>query len=1369
MADPRCIHEFVDAQAARTPTAVALISGDERLDYGELCRRAHQVAHALRALGVGPEVRVGLVGDRSLDMIVGLLGVLSAGGAYVPLDPAHPRERLAFLAEDAAITVLLGHARSLGDIPAPRARTLCFDRDRALIDACSTEAPPSLSAPESLAYVLYTSGSTGTPKGVMIEHRGVADLIHAQRKRFGAGPGSRVLQLASLGFDASIWEIVMALAAGAELHLAPESALLPGPGLALLLAERAITHLTITPSALAALPDAALPALSTLIVAGDVCPPALAHRWGPGRRFFNAYGPTEATVCATVHEWTQGDLTLPIGLPLEHARVLLRDPQGRPVPPGETGEIILGGSAVARGYLGRPALDAERFLPDPEVLGARLFRTGDLGRALPGGAFAFVGRADHQVKIRGVRVEPEEIQRCLAAHPAVREAVITAREDRPGDRYLVAHVALRDPLRRPASELRRFLTGRLPGVFVPRAFLIVDDFVRTPSGKVDRRALPAPTRVRAEPAADLRVPRTPEAQALAAIWSEVLSLAPIGEDCDFFDLGGDSLSAAKIAARAREILNIDLPVSALLEGRTIAALSAQLARRASSPALVPRPREGLVPLTFAQQRLWFLHQAEPASTAYNLPAALHLRGPLDVPALERALVEIQERHEALRTTFSIVGGEPAQIIGTSARLALPVEDLRPLTPADRETALRARTAETLGAPFDLFRGPLLRAALLRLDDAEHLFLLGIHHIVSDGWSMGVLVRELAALHEAFAAGKPSPLAPLPVQYADYARFQQETQSPAALAAGLDFFRRELDGAPRIHALPLDRPRPRVPTQRGAMERFHLSAELHAGLVALAEATGATLFMVLLAAGGAWLSRASGSEDLVVGTPVAARDHRATEGLIGFFAGTLALRITLFDDPSFLALIARVRARALATYTHQHVPFEKVVEALRPTRDTTHHPLFQVMFALQDAPPEARAGELAIRFTELDNGASPFDLFVQLWEEPGGLAGTVSYASELFDRPTILAMIEDLRALITEALRTLALPLGSLPLASGRARRRTTLALESALLDDPGIDDCAVRAVRAGPGEGAPDQLVAWVVAKAPLSTTALAARLAERLPECSQPTRYLFLSALPITDAGQVDEDALLRLAGFAPKPTPSTMVSPVIHPEPDQPRPIAQADGGPLQVPEGEPETLTPALIRAAESGRGITHHRADRPALVESYASLLRRARRILTGLRQSGLRPGDRVILQIQPLDLHFASFWACVLGGIVPLTVAIAPSYEVENGVNAKLHNAWALLGEPTLLASQALLGPLRGLGALHPRMAGARVLLAESLCEHPPAEQLHPARPDDLAFFQLSSGSTGVPKCIQETHRSILRHIHGSAQFNGYAPEDVSLN
>jgi nonribosomal peptide synthetase DhbF len=1377
MVEARCMHDFIEEQAAIAPGAIALVSTRDRLSYGELSLRARRMASLLRARGVGPEVKVGLVGERSADTLVALLAVLQAGGAYVPLDPAHPPERLAFLARDAGLALLIAHEHHLGAVPVPELPTLCFERDRAAIEAASPEASTPSALPESLAYVIYTSGSTGAPKGVMIEHRGVADLIAAQRRRFGVGPGARVLQLASLGFDASVWEIVLALAAGAELHLAPASSLLPGEGLVALLEERAITHLTITPSALAALPEAKLPALATVIVAGEACPPELAARWGPGRRFFNAYGPTEATVCATVHEWTQGDRSLPIGHALEHAQLLLLDEERRPVPDGAPGEIYLGGSALARGYLGRPELSAARFLPDPARPGARLYRTGDLARRLPDGAYAFLGRVDQQVKIRGVRVELEEIELRLAEHPAVIEAAVTVHEDSAGERRLVAHVALRSPLARPAVALRRFLARRLPRAFVPRAFVLVDRLPLTPSGKLDRRALAAPSPLSTAPSAlgdpELVLPESASERALAAIWSEVLEVDPLSTHDDLLALGGDSLSAAKISARVREQLGRELSPAALLEGRSLASLAASLDApldRPTPPALLARPRDGALPLSFAQRRVWFLHQAEPASAAYHLPAAIRLSGPLDPALLARALAALVERHEPLRTTYALVEGEPAQRVGPAFIPALPLDDLRAISTDARDEALAAWAREALAAPFDLAEGPVLRARLGQLDAREHVLLLALHHIAADGWSMGVLVRELASLYASLSCHDRASLAPLSFHYGDHARAEREHLTGERLALGLDLVRRELAGAPRLHALPLDRPRPPSPTHAGAELRFALSPATRAALSSLAERAGATLFMVLLAAFEAWIFRASGADDLVVGTPVAGRDHPAFEGVIGFFAGTVALRASAPDDPPFHVLLRRVRARVLSALGAAFVPFERVVEALRPARDTRHHPLFQLMFALQEPPPEAQAGALHLRFTELDAGASPFDLSVQVWEEGAGLTGTMVYASELFERATAERMLGDLRAVIDQVAAAPDRPLSALRLPSGRAPapRSSARAIEALLLDDPAIDDLALRVTSK---EGEPPSLVACVVASAPLSFARLSEALAERLPEASSPARFVALSSLPIDAQGEVDEAALAELADLGPRAStaPVTMDPIVARSEAIAPGPPAFADGGPLALAEGAPETLTSALLRAAE-GEGCLHtYREDGSHRVEPYASLLARARRILGGLQARGLGPGDRAILQVEPQENHFAAFWACVLGGIVPLTVAIAPSYEVESGVTAKLHNAWALLGRPPILAGRALEGPLRGLAAWYPAMAELSVLVVEELLEHAPSARLHPARPDDLAFFQLSSGSTGVPKCIQETHRGILLHVEGSRRFNDYRPSDVTLN
>ncbi|XXX82539.1 amino acid adenylation domain-containing protein [Sorangium sp. So ce134] len=1413
-----CAHEIFEAQADRTPEAVALVSEAQRLTYRELECRANQVARALRAMGVGLESRVGLYLDRSIEMMVGLLGVLKAGAAYVPLDPAYPRRRLDFMVSDAEPAVILTRRALRSSLPERAARVLCFDEDREFLSRQPAQRIASGAAPSNLAYVIYTSGSTGVPKGVLVEHRGLAPLARAQIGRFDIRPDSRVLQFASLCFDASVSEYLMAFAAGASLHLAADAARMPGRALCALLRERGITHVALSPSLLAILPDAELPALGVVISMGEACPASVVARWSPGRRFFNGYGPTEATVYATVFECAPGGGDPPIGYPLPGTTLRILGEDLEPAQAGQVGEICLGGPGVARGYLGRPDLTAARFVPDPRAPGARLYRTGDLGRVRADGAVEYLGRRDHQVKVRGFRVELGEIESALKHYPDLRETAVVARERAPGDRRLLAYVAFAPGASADASALRRFLGERLPEHMIPSAFIALPALPLTPGGKVDRRALPGPDEARPALPVEYVAPRTPDERALAALWAEVLRVQPVGVEDDFFELGGDSLLAARIVARAPSALGVELGIRDLFAARTVARLArrAEEARgrlgAAQAPPLARVDRAAPLPLSSAERRLWFLHELEPESRGYHLPFALRIDGPIDAAALGRCLTELARRHEALRTTYDDAEGEPARRIAPPGELALPFTDLSclPAPPAGlRGSELAAMLSREAREPFDLRRGPLFRARLFRLGERANVLFLSLHHIVSDGRSMQLLVEELAALLDA-PPGSRSPLAPLPLDYADYAAWERGRLAGPALAGDIAYFRRELAGAPPRSGLRAAA-RPPARARRAGRRPFALSSELAAELLALGRAEGASLFMVLFAGFVATIHRYTGEDDLVVGTPVAGRPRRELEGLCGFFANTLVLRARLDRTPTFRALLAEVRERALGAYAHAELPFERLVEELAPARVPGENPLFQVMFALQAPPPAVTtAGGLRLTLSELDPGESPFDLLWQVWQTAGegkepGLEGVIVHRADILDDAAVSWLLDEYRAAL-EAM--VAAPDARI---APPARGAAAAAIESALLADPIVEDAAVLARPADRGTASH---AAYVVSPRARSAAQLAAHFEGRLPAELLPDAWIPVHALPLAPDGRADLQSLrrlpaidadlarrwdealraapgvadaavaiealrepqprLHLADLLPGEAPGSPAAPApvitaARPGPGASgRPPALADGGPLVIAADAPRTLTGALFRAASGDRGLTYIEADGRAGVQRYRELLDEARALLAGLQQRGLRAGDRAILQLGSLRGHFTAFWACLLGGIVPVTVAVAPSYEAPSAVAAKLFDTWKLLGGPVLLTSRRLAGPLGGLPALHP-MEGLRILAVEDLSPAAPPARIHESRPDDVAFLQLSSGSTGTPKIIQESHRGVVCHIHAAQQQNGYTPDDVSLN
>ncbi|MBV9772680.1 MAG: amino acid adenylation domain-containing protein, partial [Gemmatimonadetes bacterium] len=1020
------VHERMAERARLRPDAPAVVGDAATLTRAELDRRADRLARALLRRGVGPESRVAVCLERTPELVVAVLAVMKAGGAYVPLDPAYPPERLAWMLRDCGAPVLLTHARVAERFPAVGVEVLRLDADAAEIDGegDAAPAPPAPVLPENAAYVIYTSGSTGTPKGVVVPHAALLNLVGWYREEFGTTERDRAAQLAAHGFDVSVVELWPHLAEGVPLHLVDdEEVRLSPPALRRFLLEREITVAFVpTPllPAFAALEWPADAPLRVVLTGGD----ALHDRPPPGRPFAvaNLYGPAENAVVST---WSivgppDGSGYGPgIGRVVGNVRAYLLDPWMQPVPRGVPGELWVAGASLARGYLGRPELTAERFLPDPfGEPGARAYRTGDRVRWRADGEMEFLGRIDQQVKIRGFRVEPGEVEAALRAHPAVREAVVVLREDGERGRRLVGYVVPAPGGESAAGELRSWLRERLPEHMVPAAVVALDALPLTSNGKVDRRALPAPPEAAAGESFRA-APATPVAELLAGIWADVLGIERVGAGDDFFDLGGHSLLATRVASRVRETLGVEVPLRALFEAPTLAAYAERVeaARSAGgalqAPPVVPVPRDGAepLPLSFAQQRLWFIHQLDPGSPAYNVPVALRFRGALDSAALRAAFGELVRRHESLRTVFPASGGRAVQSVLPPAPVPLPEVDLGALPEGAREAELIRRVREAESLPFDLARGPLLRALLVRLGSEDAALVLAMHHVVSDAWSMQVLMREVSALYEAFVAGRPSPLPPLPVQYADYAVWQRGWLRGEALEAQLGYWRERLTGAPATLDLPVDRTRPPTPGTAAARHRFVVPAAATRALRALARREGATLFMTLLAGWQALLARYAGQDDVVVGAPIAGRTRLETEGLIGFFVNTLALRADLSGDPDTRALLRRVRDSTLGAFAHQDVPFERLVEELGVERSLSHTPLFQVIFSLGAPERTPQLGGTAVEPVVAGSGSAKFDLNLSLAETDDELAGALTYRTELFEAATVAAMTERFVALL----------------------------------------------------------------------------------------------------------------------------------------------------------------------------------------------------------------------------------------------------------------------------------------------------------------------------------------------------------------------
>ncbi|HEX3555022.1 MAG TPA: amino acid adenylation domain-containing protein, partial [Thermoanaerobaculia bacterium] len=1024
-APERCVHEMIAAQAARTPEAVAVVCGGDSLTYGELDRRANFLADHLRRLGVGPEVLVGIALERSLEMVVGLLAVLKAGGSYLPLDPSYPAERLAFMREDAGVKVLLSQETL------PEAGE-------------SARAPESGVGPLNLAYVIYTSGSTGRPKGVQIPHGGLMNFLASMIETPGLTSGDTLLALASLSFDIAGLELYLPLLMGGRVVVASREDAADGQRLQALIAESGATVLQATPATWRLLLESGWQGgegLKALCGAEALSPVLAAALLARVSSLWNVYGPTETTVWSTVEE-IRGDGPILIGRPIANIEAHVADGWGHLVPAGVPGELLLGGAGLARGYLGRPELTAEKFVPNPfGEPGSRLYRTGDLARWRPEGILECLGRIDHQVKVRGFRIELGEIEAALARHPEVSAAVVVAREEASGDRRLAAYVVPRRAGADHSADLRTWVRQSLPDYMVPSVWVSLAELPLTPSGKVDRKALPVPGS--REEARELTAPRTPVEEVLIGIWARVLGIAAVGLEDSFFDLGGHSLLATQMVSRMREDFGVELPLRRVFEKPTVAALAAEVEalqsreRGFEAPPLRTASREGDLPLSFAQERLWFLDQLQPGSAAYNVPVAVRLTGRLDVAALAATLGEIVRRHESLRTAFAVRSGRPVQRIAPAVDLLIPVVDLGSLKPGQREVEVRALTAEEALRPFDLRRAPLLRAVLARLAGDEHALLLTLHHIASDAWSAGVLVREMVALYRSFSQGEPSTLPALPVQYADFAVWQRGWLQGEALETQLAYWRAVLAEAPVLQ-LATDRPRMALQGYRGADAPFLLTSQVIEGVRALSRQQGATPFMVLLAGFEALLQRYTGQSDVIVGSTIANRTRSELEGLIGFFINTLALRADLSGEPTFLELLVRARESALGAYAHQDLPFEKLVAELQPERDLSRSPLFQVLFQLQNAPMDAEPVALPgleLRPMGAGGQTAKFDLVLNVHEAGAIFAGVLKYNTDLFEPATAARIVRHFATLLAGAMAAPSRRLSELPLLSPEERHQ----------------------------------------------------------------------------------------------------------------------------------------------------------------------------------------------------------------------------------------------------------------------------------------------------------------------------------------------
>ncbi len=1016
------LQEKFERQVVEKPDATAVVFENQQLTFAELNTRANKLAHYLRKAGVDREAPVAVFLERSLDMIVGLLGVLKAGGAWVPLDVSYPKERVVYVLEDSKARVVLTHEQWRAALPESDCRLVSLDSDWEQIENESSANPITTATAESAAYVIYTSGSTGKPKGVVGLHGATVNRLEWMYRRYPFAPNEVCCQKTSLSFVDSTWEIFGPLLSGVPLVIFAADVVRDVERFIDALEKSSITRLVLVPSLLRAMVATGdgigrrLSRLKSWTSSGEALSLALADSFRhhfPDATLLNLYGSSEVAADVTYYEVTHTTWAdIPLGRPIANTQVYILDSNLEPVPVGVTGEIHIGGANVARGYLDRPELTAEKFIPNAfaKSPGQRLYKTGDLGRFLKTGDVEYRGRTDHQVKIRGSRIELGEIQSALDAHPDIRASIVLAQDDALGEQKLTAYVLSRG--KQPSTrEIRTFLSKKLPEFMIPASVVVLEDFPKTASGKVDRLSLPKPADVREDHVA----PRNLTEEIVAGLLAEILKVDDISISDDFFELGGHSLLIPQVTARLNEIFAIDLPLRALFDNSRVSELAAAIEslrsadRTMTEIPIVPIERNGELPMTFAQESLWAIDQIAPATGAYNIPRALRLKGSLNIEALQQSLNAVVSRHEVLRTVFRSHNGKPFAVVNPDGTIDLVIRDLT----ADPDAEVRFQVAEESRRPFNLSTGPLLRATVLRLDEDEHILIVTMHHIISDGWSMSIFLDELVSYYHDLLNGDELLPGTLPIQYADFAAWQRHSLPLATLNASLAYWQQQLSDSPAIADLPVYQPRPAIRTFQGNRHVFEIPADLTRAVKQLARDERVTLFMTLLGAFQTLLWTYSKHDNIVTGSPSAGR-RPGTENLIGYFVNTLVLKTSFSGNPTFCEIMRRVAEATRDALDHEQAPFAKVVEALQTERTLSYNPVFQAWFVLQTGP--GRGGRrdfpgLEVEPYPIDSDVTRHDLQLTMWENSGVLKAAFTYNTDILDLETVSYMTEEFLRLV----------------------------------------------------------------------------------------------------------------------------------------------------------------------------------------------------------------------------------------------------------------------------------------------------------------------------------------------------------------------